>query len=185
MPHLNDLPNTLSVRRLCLIACALAALALATGWPDPAYAGNHNSGGGGGGPTPISVSEFRTLEFGSVSSSTSGTGTATVSATGVKSTSGYAINMGGSHRAAEFRVTGEKNTEVTITLPSSPVTVTNSTGQTATLHSFSSSPSATATLDNKGKLTIYVGATLTVPAGANEGDYSGTFIISVIDPLNP
>jgi len=171
------------VARASLVAGAVLCLSISGS--QVAMSAKGGGGGGGGGPTPVAVSEFRSLEFGDVASSSNGSGTATISTAGVKSTTGFAIDMGGQFRAGEYRVTGEKNTSVDITLPSGNITVTNGSGQTATLHSFTSDPSGTGVLDNKGKLTVLVGATLSVPANQNAGTYTGTFTISVVDPLNP
>lgn len=132
---------------------------------------------GSGEPPPVAVSQFRTLEFGSASATTSGTGTVTISAAGAKSTTGFAIDMGGAHRAAEFKVTGPENQAVTITLPTS-VQISDGSS-TVTLHSFTSTPSGTATLSNRGKLTIFVGATADIGVGQSDNAYTGSFTIFV------
>lgn len=125
---------------------------------------------------PFSVSEFRTLEFADVAGSSQGPGTVTITTTGNKSTTGFALNFGGNHRAAQFKVAnGTPNGTVLITLPTS---VTMSNG--ASLHSFVSDPPAgIATLDNKGKMIIRVGATMDLPTNPSGGDISASFTIFV------
>lgn len=105
------------VAKAGLVATAVLGLAISS-TSDVQATHNANHGGGGGSSTGVTVSEFRTLEFGSVASSSNGSGTATISTAGVKSTTGFAIDMGGQFRAAEYKVSGTKNTTVNITLPS-------------------------------------------------------------------
>lgn len=151
---------------LTVVMCVLAPQQLAQGAKP-----------GSGDPPPLALSQFRTLEFGSASATTSGSGTVTITAAGGKSTSGFAIDMGGAHRAAEFKITGPNNQAITITLPTS-VQISDGSS-TITLHSFTSNPSGTATLSNRGKLTLYVGATADIGTGQNANDYTGSFTVFV------
>jgi hypothetical protein len=124
----------------------------------------------------LTISEFRTLEFADVAGSSQGTGTVTITTTGNKTTTGAAIDFGGRHRVAEFKViNGVANGSILITLPTS-VTLSNG----ASLHSFVSDPPAgTATLSNRGKLTIKVGATMDLPLNPSGGDVTATFVVYV------
>lgn len=190
MKHLSCFPSAsrllqrrVNTRRMAAAAFVALGVLVASA-PDLSA---KRGGGGGGGhhhTRPVAVYERRSLEFGDIAGSSEGSGTATISTTGGKSTTGFAIDMGGRVRAAEFKVTGPRNTQVNITLPSS-ITVTNGSGQTTTIHSFTSDPSGTGTLNNHGKLEIHVGATIDVPANQAGGDYTGSFTITVVDPLNP
>jgi hypothetical protein len=127
--------------------------------------------------TKLKVREKRKLKFDKTASSIDGPGTITLSPTGSVNATGDVVVMGYRFQTAKFVVTGPKNTNVTITLPTS-VTVSN--GQTTTtLHNFQSVPSGVANLGNNGKLTIKVGATLNIPAGLNRGRYRGPFRIYV------
>lgn len=129
----------------------------------------------------VEIDEKRSLRFGVVASSYDGPGTATISPDDAFTTTGYAIPMGGNPRAARYKIEGPKNGTVIITLPTS-VTVYSSSG-TATLSNFVSSPPAGAVqLNKKGKLTLKVGATLTVPAGQSGGRYRGHFTIYADPP---
>jgi len=104
----------------------------------------------------IKIEEKHALRFGTVASSYDGTGTATVSPSGTLTTTGYAIELGGNSRAAEYKVKGPKNGAVLITLPTT-ATVTSRSGS-ATLTNFVSNPPAgIAQLDHKGKLTVKLG----------------------------
>ena len=130
-----------------------------------------------GGPTPVAVSEFRTIEFGTVAGSADGPSTFALNTAGALTATGYGIVIKGTARAGEYKITGPDNATVLITLPTT-ATLSNGTSN-ATLSNFTSSPSAVGTLDNRGKLTLTVGATLTVPAGQSAGDYTGPITIFV------
>jgi hypothetical protein len=76
--------------------------------------------------------------------------------------------------AAIFTVHGEPSSTYAITLPSLPLTITNTTGsggETMTVNNFKSSPTPTGTLDAAGAETLYVGADLLVAAGQAPGVY--------------
>lgn len=129
---------------------------------------------------PIKVMQRQDLDFGTVASSVSTGGTVVINAsTGAKSVTGGVVDLGGAHGRAEFRVTGDKNTAYTITLPTS-ITINAATGPgTATIDTFVSDPSSPAVLPNNGQQTVFVGATLTVGANQPPETYSGSFDIIV------
>jgi len=130
-----------------------------------------------GGVTPIAVSEFRTIEFGTVAGSSDGPSTFVLSTAGALTGTGYGIVIKGTVRAGEYKITGPANANVLITLPTT-ATLTNGTSN-AMLSNFTSSPATVGTLDSRGKLTLTVGATLTVPAGQSAGEYTGPVTIFV------
>lgn len=129
------------------------------------------------GDDSLEISERRSIKFGMVAGSSDGPGTAILSPSGALTTTGYAIAISGTVCAGEFEVQGPDNAEVIITLPSS-VTISKGSS-TVTLSNFTSSPSGTATLNRRGRLTITVGATLSLPANQAAGEYEGTFPIYV------
>ena len=90
----------------------------------------------------------------------------------------------GTHNAASFYVTGDPGVAYTITLPSSPVTITHmGTARTMTVEDWQScTRSVTGCRDaENGAQTVYVGATLKVgtltdnPVGIYTGTYTITF----------
>lgn len=80
--------------------------------------------------------------------------------------------------SAEFDVSGQASSTYSITLPSSPVTLTSG-GNNMTVTAFSSSPSSTGTLDGSGEQVLYVGGTLNVGAAQVAGVYTGVFDVTV------
>lgn len=131
----------------------------------------------------ITLTNTAGLDFGGivVSGNAADSGTVTVSAAGALSTSGASVNgTFNSSAAAAFTVGGSKNATYTITLPSGAVSLTGSAGGTLSVGSFTSATSSgTATLNGSGTDTLTVGATLTVPGDATEGDYTGSFSVTV------
>lgn len=127
-------------------------------------------------PNKVKITEQKKLRFGSIASSFDGPGTATVTPDGTLSTSGYAIPMGGNPQAGKYKLKGKKNAWVLVTLPTSATLYSN--WGTATLTNFVSDPPAgMVQLNNKGNLTLKLGATLTVPPGQPGGRYRGHFTI--------
>ena len=129
--------------------------------------------------TPIGITQVgNNLNFGNIVASGAG-GTVTVDPTGAATYSGVsAPSAPGTIYAAGFSVTGAPNLTYAITLPVS-ATLTGSVSGTMTLGTFTSSPSATGTLDGSDTQALTVGATLTVGAGQAAGTYSGTFSVTV------
>lgn len=121
------------------------------------------------------ISEKRSLQFGTVAGSGESTGSVTISTTGAVSTSGSAIDLGGMFRSAQFQVTGTKNTNVILILPSTATI--SAGGSTATLSSFVADPPAGVpqSLGGNGRLLYNVGVTLEISAGQAAGSYAGIF----------
>jgi len=132
----------------------------------------------------VTVSESRSLLFGKIAGDVNGAGTVTINpATGAKTVTGYVFDMGQNDRPGKFVVSGPKNAWVIITLPSTAIVARNNGSETMTMRNFTSSPPAgMARLNNKGKLDIFVGATIDVAPGQRKGTYTGTFTISVDRP---
>lgn len=125
----------------------------------------------------VEVEASHPIRFGMVAGSSDGPSTFVLSPTGTLSTTGYGIVMRGNVRAGTYKIVGPANANVLITLPTT-VTLSNGTSN-AILSNFTSSPSAVGTLNRRGKLTLKVGATLTVPAGQPGGQYTGPVTIFV------
>jgi len=131
----------------------------------------------------ITLANTAALDFGGVVESglVADTGSVSVSATGVRSTTGASISgTFNTTAAAAFNVGGSNNATYTITLPAAAITLTGSAGGTLSVDTFvSATGSGTATLSAAGTDTLTVGAKLTVPGNATEGDYTGSFPVTV------
>jgi len=128
---------------------------------------------------PVRITTQSDMDFGEVLTSAS-------AGTVVLSTDGTVAGNGGAYlfddtnaQAAAFRVSGEGLEVYNITLPTS-VTLSESGGGTMTLNSFNHD--ATGVLANNGQEDFSVGATLNMGAEQVQGDYSGSFTVSVNYP---
>jgi hypothetical protein len=131
--------------------------------------------------TPISITKNTDMNFGNVAVQSTNGGTVVMTPASVRSATGGVTlpTTAGTVTAASFTVNGTAGYTYTITLPSSPLTITNA-GNTMTVTNFTSSPSGTGTLTG-GTQTLNVGATLNVAAAQPAGVYiSGTpFTVTV------
>lgn len=128
-------------------------------------------------PPTLAVSEKRSLDFGTVAGSSDGSSSIVLSPSGAVTTTGYGIVIKDRLQVGKYEVRGPKYAQVLITLPS---TVTLSSGSSqATLSNFTSWPSGAGVLNDHGKLTIKVGATLSIPTGQAGGAYTGPMTIYV------
>lgn len=118
------------------------------------------------------------LNFGDVSES--GAGTVVMTPGGARSaTAGADILAGGGEQAGQYTITGADGKAYTLTLPTLPVTITETVGSTATMTvtNFQQTGS-TGTASAAGE-TMNVGATLNIGAGQLVGTYQGTYPITV------
>lgn len=131
----------------------------------------------------VVTTEQRTIDFATIATSGESSGSIILATDGTTTSSGAAVSMSGQSRSGQYVVTGTKNTNVIITLPSGSVQV-SSGGSTANVHSFVSNPPAGTpqSLGGNGRLTFTVGATIDLSAGQSAGDYAGTYDIFV-DPI--
>jgi hypothetical protein len=162
------------------IAAALTALGV------PAQAADYNGTVTATVVRPNTLVKTDDLDFGTLVSGTTG-GTVTINAvTGARTTSGGTTPVGAGFQRAQFQGTGGL---LLITVSgSNSVTLTRAGGgaapMTATLvRAASTSGGGIALLGStllpSGVQTYYIGGTLTVPANQPEGDYSGTFTLTV------
>ncbi len=103
-------------------------------------------------------------------------GTVTVTPAGARSSVDLDL-FGGLPAAASFDVTGEKDSNYSITFPSS-ATLTSG-ANTMTMDTFTHDAGGTPQLSGSGSDTFNVGATLNVGATQAAGTYSGTFAVTV------
>lgn len=127
----------------------------------------------------LTASLVQGLDFGSVGNNPSIPGTAVVDAVaGTKTVTGGATDLGGIHAPAVFDIRGERQRAFTITLPAQ-ITIAGPGGSSTTINNFTSSPALVGVLDNSGKATVTVGATLQVSGGLATGAYTNFFDITV------
>jgi hypothetical protein len=167
----------LGFKRLCraFALLALTAAVLGSAGNAPAQVCGTPPCGGG---QPVTITWAQDLEFGTLAGDGTSAGTATINpVSGAKTVAGGVYDFGGISNAAVFDIRGTRNTAFTITLPPS-ITLTSG-GNSMTLNGFTSSPSLVGVLDNSGKATVNVGATLQVGVNQAAGAYSGVFTVTV------
>ena len=128
---------------------------------------------------PVRITTQADMDFGEVLTSASA-GTVVLATDGTVSGSGGAYVFDDTNaQAAAFRVSGEGLEAYNITLPTS-VTLTEVGGGSMSLNGFNHD--ATGVLANNGQEDFNVGATLNVGAEQAQGDYTGSFTVSVDYP---
>jgi hypothetical protein len=128
-------------------------------------------------PTPITLANLSGLSFGDVFANATG-GTVLLTPAGIRTaTGGLVLASTGTVGAATFTVGGAKSATYAITLPTG-ATLTGPSG-TMAVKTFTSTPSGTGLLSATGTQALAVGATLTVGANQADGNYAGTFPVTV------
>lgn len=127
---------------------------------------------------PVTVTEAQALDFGTILAPTDSAKKVTIAAAnGVRSADDGAIlvntNQG---KAGLFNVTGAENQSMTIQVSDS-VELTG-TGDPMTVNNFVTEPASELILSGTSG-QIKVGADLTVNQGQDEGDYTGTYQVTV------
>jgi len=125
------------------------------------------------GLSPVQDLSFGTLGVGNIA------GTATVDTAGGKTVSAGVIDLGGIATAAVFDVTGEKNMAFSIVILTPSVTLQAGAIPGPLLSNFQISPSPFGVLNNTGKATISIGASLSLSPSLAEASYGGTFDIMI------
>ena len=130
---------------------------------------------------PITIKNTASMEFGNLLET--GSEYTVVLDTGGTTTGDYRpTGLAGTIQSAGFNVTGESGATYTITLPASSVILDNGEtgpGNEMTLNDFTSSKTGDTGTLNSGTDSFTVGASLTVNAEQNSGDYKGTFTVTV------
>lgn len=168
-------------------ALIIAAAAAGVGLCAPAHAADMPGTVNATVVRPNTIVKTQDLDFGTLVSGTTG-GTATVNpVTNARTTSGGTTPVGTGFQRAEFQGTGGILL-ITVT-GSNSVTLTRAGGGgalTATLTRAATTSGGgisllgpSSTLLPSGVQTYYVGGTLTVPGNQPDGDYSGTFTLTV------
>jgi hypothetical protein len=125
--------------------------------------------------TAISITKLVDMNFGNVSVQAQTGGTIILSTAGVRSATGGVTlpATGGTVTAASFTVTGATMYTYSITLPTTPFTISSGTTNNMTVSAFLSTPSVSGTLTG-GTQNLNVGATLNVAAAQPAGLYTST-----------
>jgi Domain of unknown function (DUF4402) len=126
------------------------------------------------------LTEIDELDFGTLIAGAAATGTATINpVTNARSVTGGVTTAGGTPIRATFMAAGTPNRVVTFSLPNGSITITNGTGGTMTVNNFTRSGPTPIRLDANGFLIVRVGATLNVGISQPEGNYAGTYVVTV------
>lgn len=179
------IPGTRNRRGAARVATFAAAAALAA---MPAQAAEHQGTTSATVVRPNTLVKTDDLDFGTLISGATG-GTVTISpTTGARATSGGVTPVGGGEQRATFQGTGGI---ILITVTgSNSVSLARAGGGAAPMTASLTRAATTsgggiallgtsATLLPSGVQTYYIGGTLSVPANQPEGDYSGTFTLTV------
>jgi Domain of unknown function (DUF4402) len=167
------------VSRVPLLAALLSLAVPAAAAPVAAV---QNANGHATLLSSLSVLKKADMEFGELL--VGGAGTAVIDpVSGTMTTTGGVAAVGSAAHAATFTGTGSKNSIVLIKLPKNPVTLTRVGGtETMSLSSWTLDGSNPRRIPANDVFDFAVGATLTVGAAQVEGDYVGTFAITVQYP---
>lgn len=153
---------------------ATAVALLATGLSAPGLAHSDTR-------RPLLAEEINALEFGKVTTDGVLGGSVTVDPhSGQKSLRSGAVDLGGYHSPATFRIVGEPNARFVITLPDR-VELSHS-GKAighAVLEDFRSDSARIGILSANGEAIIRVGATLRLPGASGTGQFRSDFAIYV------
>ncbi len=131
---------------------------------------------------PLTITQSKQLNFGAINVST-GNAVVNMSAqngnrTIVSGAAGITLISSLPGNPAEFVITGQPNTSINVSLPTS--TTLTGPGAAMTVNNFSRRPSGSSTNTNSnGNLTLTVGADLIINANQAAGTYNGTYTISV------
>lgn len=125
---------------------------------------------------PLEIENTAALYFGTVAPSLTDDDTVAVKADGSKVCGAELSCLTDDHTAAEFAVTGANGQSYTITLPRE-AKIANGDGDEMEITNFAGSK-ASGTLSG-GKDSFTVGGILNVAAKQPEGDYKGTFVVTV------
>lgn len=134
---------------------------------------------GAAGVQAQSIASTGALSFGSFVAGSGGS--VVVGTSGARSKTGgvVLVGQGGTASAAQFLVSGTASATYAITLPPDGTVSLSSGSQTMALNGFASFPHATGTLSAGGTQILNVGATLSVGANQQPGNYSGSFNVTV------
>jgi hypothetical protein len=171
------------LNRKLLPAMTTAALVAFGGFASQAFAADAPTSASVNIVAPLAISETFALDFGDVGPDADNATSVVLTSGGVISTPDGA-GLFGAHARGEFAVTGETGQVYVVTDPGT-VQLDGANGLDVTNFTFTANGCAdvdaatcTATLAG-GSDTLYVGATLAVPANHTAGGYTNTFTLTV------
>lgn len=131
---------------------------------------------------PLTVVKSADLDFGTII--VAGAGTAVLDPTsGAITTTGALTLSGTAAHPARFTTTGSRNSNVHLRVPQQPVTLTRVGGtETMTVSNFTVDGATNRKIPQSQTFDFAVGGTLAVAAGQAEGNYVGTFTMTVQYP---
>lgn len=131
---------------------------------------------------PLTVQKVQDLDFGWVSAPAAGT-IVVDPASGAATTTGGLIRIGGTPQPAKFTGAAGGSSVVNIKLPNQPVTLTRVGGtETISLSKFTLDGASKRAMAQASSFDFKVGGTLTIGANQADGDYQGTFTVTVQYP---
>ena len=132
--------------------------------------------------SPLSLVKVDDLDFGWLT--VTAAGTAVINPiTGVVTTTGGVLPVGGAPQPARFAGAASRNSPIKIRIPNKPITLTRQGGtETMSLSTWTLDGPADRKVGPSRAFDFYVGGTLTVAANQAEGLYVGTFDVEVQYP---
>lgn len=131
---------------------------------------------------PLTIQKIEDLDFGTITVTTAGTIVLDPLA-GTVATTGGVIGVAGSPHAAHFVGAASGNSVVNIKIPKQPVTLTRLGGtQTMTLTRLTLDSPDKRTMAGSTSFEFKVGGTVNVGASQADGNYLGTFTVTVQYP---
>ena len=129
---------------------------------------------------PIALSKTQDLDMGTVIPGASAGQVILNATTGALNTTGGVLYASATGQPASFSVTGAPNHAFNVSFTASTITLTGSAGSMNL--SLASSLTNPASFSGAGTATLGIGGTLAVGANQPEGDYTGTFTVTVAYP---
>lgn len=168
--------------RLLALATALATPLLAVPAAAAPVAANKNDAGKATILKSLSIVNKTTLDFGELVVASAGTAVIDP-VSGAVTTTGTITPVGTTAHPATFTATGSKNSVVNIKIPTAAITLTRvGGGGTMTVSNWTLDGKTNRKVPLNSAFDFNVGATLNVGAGQLDGDYLGTFTVTVQYP---
>lgn len=121
----------------------------------------------------ITLVPKRDIKFGEFAASIDGGGTVVLSPdSDTVSWSGAITNFGGTVRRARFQIVGEPKAYVIVSLPSSITIRKGTSNNYMTVDNFTMDQTNPVKLNNQGKRTVNIGATLHITTDQKQGNYN-------------
>jgi hypothetical protein len=167
------------VTRLTIVPLSAGALIAATLASTPAVAATDDARSRATVLRPITVVRTGDLDFGTILRGTTAGRVVINASTGARTVTGGVLVAGGTPRRATFTITGTPRRVVTIRLTPTSTTLTNGNGGTMLVNAFTLNGSANRRLSATGSIALGVGARLNVAANQADGNYTGTFNLTI------